>query len=99
LATTGQGRTSVRVKVAGAGDTNIETGIPVLDPLLGLLAAYAAFDLALSVEPGSAEAEIDAAARALGEALEEPLRADGARGYGAATMPADEALANVVLEA
>jgi len=99
VATTGQGRTSVRVRVAGTGDTNIETGIPVLDHLLGLLAGYAGFDLALSVEPGTADAEIDAAARALGEALEEPLRADGARGYGAAAMPADEALANVVLEA
>jgi imidazoleglycerol-phosphate dehydratase len=99
VATTGQGRTSVRVKVAGTGDTNIETGIPVLDHLLGLLASYAGFDLALSVEPGNADAEIDAAARALGAALEEPLRADGAPGFGSAAIPADEALANVVLEA
>jgi imidazoleglycerol-phosphate dehydratase len=99
VAATGQGRTSVRVKVAGSGDCNIETGVPVLDHLLGLLATHAGFDLALSVEPGSADAEIDAAARALGEALEEPLRASGARGAGAAAMPADEALAHVVLEA
>jgi imidazoleglycerol-phosphate dehydratase len=70
----------------------------VLDHLLGLLAAHAAFDLTLSVEPGSADAEIDAAARALGEALHEPLRA-GARGDGSAAVPADEALAHVAVEA
>src|SRR4051812_6035634 len=99
VAATGQGRTSVRVRVAGGGDSNIETGVPVLDHLLVLLATHAGFDLALSVEPGSADAEIDAAARALGEALEEPLRAEGARGDGSAAVPADEALAHVALEA
>ena len=99
VAATGQGRTSVRVNVAGNGDSNIETGVPVLDHLLGLLAARAGFDLALSVEPGSADVEIDAAARALGDALEGPLRAPGARGNGSATIPADEALAHVALEA
>src|ERR671937_1261614 len=96
---TGQGRTSVRVNVAGTGDSNIETGVPVLDHLLGLLVSRAGFDLALSVEPGSADAEIDGAARALGEALEAPLRAAGARGDGSAAIPADEALAHVALEA
>jgi imidazoleglycerol-phosphate dehydratase len=87
------------VNVAGSGDSNIETGVPVLDHLLGLFAVHASFDLALSVEPESAEVEIDAAARALGEALEEPLRAPGARGDGSAAIPADEALAHVALEA
>jgi imidazoleglycerol-phosphate dehydratase len=89
----------VRVKAGGTGDSNIETGVPVLDHLLVLLATHAGFDLALSVEPGSAEAEINAAGRALGEALEEPLRAAGARGHGSAAVPADEALAHVALEA
>jgi len=98
VAATGQGRTSVRVNVAGNGDSNVETGIPVLDHLLGLLAARAGFDLTLNVEPGSADVEIDAAARALGDALEEPLRAPGARGDGSAAVPADEALAHVALE-
>jgi imidazoleglycerol-phosphate dehydratase len=89
----------VRVRVAGGGDSNIETGVPVLDHLLVLLATHARFDLALSVEPGSADAEIDAAGRALGEALEELLRADGVSGHGSAAVPADEALAHVALEA
>src|SRR5262249_52539696 len=98
MATTGQGRTSVRVNVAGTGDASVETGISVLDHLLSLLASYASFDITLEVEPGNADAEIVAAGRALGESLAEPLRTKGARGYGAAVLPADEALANVVLE-
>jgi imidazoleglycerol-phosphate dehydratase len=100
VAATGEGRTSVRVRVAGGGGgSNIETGVPVLDHLLVLLATHAGFDLALSVEPVSPDAEIDAAGRALGEALEEPLRAEGVRGHGSAAVPADEALAHVALEA
>jgi imidazoleglycerol-phosphate dehydratase len=91
------GRSGVRVQRDG-GATNVETGVPVLDHLLALLAHYARFGLALLVEPGSADAEVGAAGRALGEALAEPLRADAARGYGAASMTASEALAQVVLE-
>jgi imidazoleglycerol-phosphate dehydratase len=99
MAATGQGRTSVRVNVAGRGEANVETGLSVLDHLLELLAAYACFDLSLEVEPTSADAELSAAGRALGDALAEPLRADGARGHGSAVVPADEALAHVALEA
>ena len=99
MAATGQGRTSIRINVDGRGESNVETGVPVLSHLVALLATHAGFDLTLSVEPGSADAEIDGAARALGEALEGPLRADGARGHGAAAVPADEALAHVALEA
>jgi len=98
MATTGQGRTSVRVNVAGTGEASVETGISVLDHLLSLLATYASFDIALEVEPGNADAEIVGAARALGESLAGPLRAKGTRGHGAAVLPVDEALANVVLE-
>jgi imidazoleglycerol-phosphate dehydratase len=96
---TGQGRASARVNVTGRGETNVATGVPVLDHLLTLLAEYASFDLALEVEPGSAEIEITAAARSLGEALADPLRADGVRGHGSAVIPVDEALAHVALEA
>jgi len=35
----------------------------------------------------------------VGNALAEPLRAEGARGHGSAVVPADEALAHVALEA
>jgi imidazoleglycerol-phosphate dehydratase len=99
MAATGQGRASARVNVAGRGETNVGTGVPVLDHLLTLLATYASFDLALEVEPGSPEVEITAAARSLGEVLVEPLRADDVRGHGSAFVPVDEALAHVALEA
>ena len=99
MAATGQGRASARVNVNGRGDTNVATGVPVLDHLLSTLATYASFDLALEVEPGSPEVEIAAAARALGNALAEPLRAPEVRGHGSAVVPVDEALAHVTLEA
>jgi imidazoleglycerol-phosphate dehydratase len=92
------GRSGVRVQPAG-GPTNIETGVPVLDHLVALLASYAGFGLALQVEPGSADAEVAAAGAALGEGLRDTLRDDGARGYGSAAMTSAEALAQVVLEA
>jgi imidazoleglycerol-phosphate dehydratase len=99
MAATGEGRASARVNVAGRGETNVGTGLPVLDHLLATLAVYGSFDLALEVEPGPPEVEIGAAARALGEALREPLRATDVRGYASAFAPADEALAHVALEA
>jgi imidazoleglycerol-phosphate dehydratase len=99
MAATGQGRASARVNVNGRGETNVATGVPVLDHLLTVLAVHASFDLALEVEPGSPEVEITAAARSLGEALAEPLRSPTVRGHGSAVMPVDEALAHVALEA
>jgi imidazoleglycerol-phosphate dehydratase len=99
MAATGQGRASARVNVAGRGETNVGTGLPVLDHLLTTLAVHGSFDLALEVEPGPPEVEISAAARSLGEALTGPLRADGAAGHASAFVPADEALAHVALEA
>jgi imidazoleglycerol-phosphate dehydratase len=103
MARTGQadeaGRLHARVDVAGSGEASVATGVPVLDHLLGLLAEYASFDLALEIAPGEAEAEIAAAGRALGRALEDALRSTGSRGHGSAVVPADEALAHVVVEA
>jgi imidazoleglycerol-phosphate dehydratase len=94
----GSGKSRVRVNVAGTGEANVGTGLSVLDNLLALLARYASFDLALELEPADADAEVAAAGRTLGEALTEPLWRDGARGHGSAVAPADEALAQVVLE-
>jgi imidazoleglycerol-phosphate dehydratase len=93
------GRSGIRVELRGSGSASVETGLPVLDHLLEQLAGYARFDLALEVEPGAAEAEVAEAGSALGRALAEPLRSDGASGYGFAAMTAAEALASVVLEA
>ncbi len=90
--------TGVRVVVGGSGRATVSTGLSVLDHLIGLLALYARFDLTLENAPGSADAEVASAGRALGEALAPSLQADGARGFGSIAMPADEALATVVLE-
>lgn len=92
-------RTSVRITPGGSGRVNVETGLSILDHLLALLAEYGGFDLALGVAPDDADAEVAAAGRALGAAVADLLRAEGVRGHGAATIPADEALAHVALEA
>ena len=70
----------------------------MLDHLLTLLAEYASFDLALEVAPGDAREEVRAAGRVFGEALAQPLRAEGVRGHGSAVVPSAEALAHVALE-
>src|SRR2546429_3423928 len=94
-----EGRLQARVDVAGFGAASVDTGIPVLDHLLALLAEHANFDLTLGGAPGDPDAEVGAAGRALGQALSQALRADGSRRQGAAVVPADEALASVALEA
>jgi imidazoleglycerol phosphate dehydratase HisB len=73
------GRSGIRVDLRGSGAASVETGLPVFDRLLEQLAECTKFNLALEVEPGAAEAGWPAG-RALGHALAEPLRADGARG-------------------
>jgi imidazoleglycerol-phosphate dehydratase len=93
-----EAQTGVRV-ADGSGRASASTGLPVLDHLLGLLTATAGFDLTLEVAPGAPDDEVAAAGHALGRALRERLRAEGARGYGSAVVPADEALAHVALEA
>ena len=70
-------QTGVRVELATPGEARAATGLPVLDHLLGELAATARLRIALEVEPGSAEEEVAAAGRALGTALAEPARRAG----------------------
>jgi imidazoleglycerol-phosphate dehydratase len=88
-----------RVSLGGAGRASVSTGLSVLDHLLELLAVHAGFDLQLEVAPGGPDAEANAAGRALGRALRDVLAAEGVQGYGSASLPADEALAHVALEA
>ena len=90
---------TARVALASTGTANVTTGLPVLDHLLTTLARSGSFDISLEVAPADAEAEVAAAGHELGDALVPLLRADGARGHGAGVVPADEALAQVVLEA
>ncbi len=88
----------VRVNVYGRGEATVETGLPVLNQLLARLAETARFDLVVDIEPSDTQAEVEAAAASLGDALAGPLRAEGARGYGAGALTSAEALAYVVLE-
>lgn len=92
-------RARVRVVHDGSGAGNVATGLPVLDHLVGLLAAYGSFDVTMQVSPGAADAEVEAAGKALGAELRAALHATEVRGHGSAALPADEALAHVSLEA
>jgi imidazoleglycerol-phosphate dehydratase len=87
-----------RLSLDWSGDVSVDTGLPALDHLLGVLARYGRFDLALEVAPGSAQAQIEAAAQALGEVLHPALREPGVRGHAIGAVPADEALASVALD-
>jgi imidazoleglycerol-phosphate dehydratase len=91
-------RSTVRLTPRGGGDVHVETGVPVLDRLLEQVAHYGRFDLTLAVASDSAEAQVVASGQALGSALVEPLRAEGARGYGDGYIPSAEALAHVALD-
>ena len=82
--------------IPGSGETNVATGVPLLDHLLTELARAGQFDLTLEIEPDNPVAEVDAAGVALGQALT-PLLAPGAHGSG--VMLSAEALAMVVVEA
>src|SRR6476660_7149235 len=64
-----QAAAGVRVNVYGRGEATVETGLPVLNRLLTRLAETARFDVVLDIEPGDTEAEVEAAAAALGHAL------------------------------
>jgi imidazoleglycerol-phosphate dehydratase len=94
-----EGRLQARVEVRGEGSATVDTGVPVLDHLLGLLAEHASFDLALEIAPEEPDAEVAAAGLALGRALADALHDDGCHRHGSAIVPADEALALVAVEA
>jgi imidazoleglycerol-phosphate dehydratase len=91
-------RTRARIRFGETG-ASVETGLPALDHLLRLTAAYGGFSLALEVAPGAPLQELADAGRAVGDELAGALRAEGVRGLGSAVVPADEALAHVALEA
>ena len=67
----------------GSGESNVSTGLPLLDHLLIELARAGGFELALEIEPDEPVAEVDEAGAALGRALRPLLRP---RAYGDATM-------------
>ena len=87
-------RTQARVSFAPAGSANVETGLSVLDHLVGELARAGRFKIALEVAPDSTDEAVPAAGAALGGAIAEHFQA----GAGWALVPAAEALASAALE-
>jgi imidazoleglycerol phosphate dehydratase HisB len=65
-----QEQARVRVSLDGAGESNVSTGLPVLDHLVGELARTGRFKLGLEVAPGSPDEAVTAAGRALGASIE-----------------------------
>lgn len=82
----------------GSGDSSVVTGVAVLDHLLAELATAGGFELKLEIAPGEPEAEVGAAGKELGEALAPLLGAPESAKSGVGVVPADEALAMVVVE-
>ena len=89
---------AVRVGSGPSGTSGVATGLPVLDHLIGELAAAGRLRITLEVAPSTAGAEAVAAGQALGRVFAELLAAEGAPGRGWAIVPADEALAAAALE-
>ncbi len=89
---------AARVALEG-GESNVATGVAVLDHLVEQLAATGGFRIGLEVAPGEPEAEVGTAGAMLGEAFRPLLTRDGAARRGFGITPADEALAMVVVEA
>jgi imidazoleglycerol-phosphate dehydratase len=90
---------AARVTLAGEGESSIATGVAVLDHLLEELARTGGFELQLEIAPDEPEAEVGHAGAALGEALLPLLAGGQTTGRGVGIVPADEALAMVVVEA
>jgi len=92
------GEAAARVVLAGEGESSVATGVAVLDHLLAELAETGGFELRLEIAPAEPEAEVGAAGAALGEAFAPLLTNAAAAGRGLGVVPADEALAMVVVE-
>jgi len=90
---------AAQVTLTSGGESRVATGVAVLDHLLEELARTGGFELRLEIAPGELEAEVGQAGAALGEALVPLLTSGDATGRGFGIVPADEALALVVVEA
>ena len=82
----------------GPGASSVATGVAVLDHLLLELAVAGGFELKLEIAPDEPEVEVGAAGAELGAALAPLLTATAAARRGLGVVPADEALAMVVIE-
>jgi imidazoleglycerol-phosphate dehydratase len=92
----------VALRLDGAGEARIETGVPFLDHMLELFARHGLFDLEVSCR-GDLEIDdhhtVEDIAICLGRAFAEALGDKrGIARFGAAYVPMDEALARAVVD-
>ena len=91
--------TSIRVEMGiGHGHADVKTGVSFLDHMMTALARYSGLDLTIVARGDLRHHLIEDVALTVGEALRRVLPATCAR-YGERTVPMDEALVHVVLDA
>jgi imidazoleglycerol-phosphate dehydratase len=90
-------RAYARLDLDGSGKADASTGSGFLDHMLTALARTGQLDLTAQAEPGFYKTE--AMGKAIGQALDAALGdRSGIRRYGNASVPMDEALADVALD-
>src|SRR5215831_20215574 len=99
---TRESQVEVTLNLDGSGQADIATGIGFLDHMLDSLARHARFDLTLKAD-GDLHVDqhhtVEDVGITLGQALDRALGARrGIRRFGDATVPLDEALAQVALD-
>jgi imidazoleglycerol phosphate dehydratase HisB len=99
---TGETKIMVGITLGGTGKAAVETGIPFLDHMLGAFARHGRFDLEvkaagdLGVDPHHL---VEDTGIVLGEAIRKAVGAgEGIGRFGFASVPMDEALAQVSLD-
>jgi imidazoleglycerol-phosphate dehydratase len=90
-------RLALEVSNGAAAETRIATTVPFLDHMLGTLARYGGVGLVVDAEGDLRHHLIEDVAITLGLALREETPATCTR-FGAATVPMDDALVQVVLD-
>jgi imidazoleglycerol-phosphate dehydratase len=100
--TTRETSVKVELRLDGAGDAGIDTGIPFFDHMLRQFGPHGGFDLTVRA---AGDLEIDGhhtvedVGLVMGEALSVALGTkEGIRRFGSAAVPLDEALVEVVLD-
>jgi imidazoleglycerol-phosphate dehydratase len=99
---TKESEVTVRLVLDGTGVTDVETGVPFFDHMLGQLGRHGGFDLTVRT---AGDLDVDAhhtvedTALALGQALREALGDKaGIRRFGDALVPLDETLVQVAVD-
>jgi imidazoleglycerol-phosphate dehydratase len=91
------GKACARLDLDGSGKASVRSGSGFLDHMLTALARTGQLDLRAQSEPGFYKTE--ALGAAIGQALNSALAdRSGIRRYGSASVPMDEALADVALD-